>query len=785
MFALGICYLNGWAMAAADGARKEEPEWPPHPDRVFMALAAAWFETGEDAEEGGVLRWLEGLPPPSIASSDATRRISVTSFVPVNDDGGGKKSSPKNEIERLRNKGLAAVPEHRLRQARSFPVAIPHRATVHLIWLETELDAHVAALERLAAKVTHIGHSASFAQVWVERARDIKPTWIPTEGMSARRLRVPSPRRLDQLARPYREARRAYQDNLDSLERAEANLQAMSPPPRVSWRCDFPDAILFADETETKRHADYQAAKSGDDSAARRLIGALVGHSGVAAVRRLVDTSDIGSPAFACAHAYEAEGVNAIPAALAESLSAQLDVPFVADIVQTNLVSHTGADGYGRLARQARFEGGVDSGREYVMVDDFIGQGGTMANLRGWIEKQGGSVIGAVALTGKPYSAKLNPTKEQLHELRDRHGRDFEKWWRTRFGHPFNCLTQSEARYLARSPDVDTIRDRLAAAERQGDRPGDAGSVREQKQRIRELKSYRPPTPRRPVSGKWQGYDRPQVATADSTPRSVFDPNIIVLAVTGRRVSLPATVKLTAALRGLLMRECSIQPPPEWYSGHLVDGTPSATPHLALVPLPFVGSSHADGRIMGLGLVLPRDLPPQEAGRCLEPILRRPDSGLPRDDLQLFDGEWFECGIDLESRERPPWNLRHETWTRASRIWASVTPVVLNRHFDGEDKWERAAESVKDACGHIGLPNPQEVLLHPVSLIEGVPHAREFPKLTRKRDGGRQMHTHAVIIFGEPVTGPVLVGAGRFRGYGLCRPVDSEPGARSRVSSAT
>ena len=100
-----------------------------------------------------------------------------------------------------------------------------------------------------------------------------------------------------------------------------------------------------------------------------------------------------------------------------------------------------------------------------------------------------------------------------------------------------------------------------------------------------------------------------------------------------------------------------------------------------------------------------------------------------------------------------------------------MTPVVLNRHFKGRDKWERAADSVKDACEHLGLPRPREVLLHAVSRIEGTPHAREFPQLTRKRDGGRQSHSHAVVIFDEPVRGPVLIGAGRFRGYGLCRPI--------------
>ena len=136
-----------------------------------------------------------------------------------------------------------------------------------------------------------------------------------------------------------------------------------------------------------------------------------------------------------------------------------------------------GADGAGaasgRLARQARFEGDIEAEHEYLMVDDFVGQGGTLANLRGWIEKQGGIVIGAVGLTGKRYSAKLNPSEEQLHELRKKHGPDLEKWWRDHFGHPFNCLTQSEARYLARSPDADTIRDRLAATECQGNRPSD------------------------------------------------------------------------------------------------------------------------------------------------------------------------------------------------------------------------------------------------------------------------------------------------------------------------
>ena len=241
----------------------------------------------------------------------------------------------------------------------------------------------------------------------------------------------------------------------------------MRQPPRVVWR-GFPHAVLLADETRTKQHPEYSAAKAGDAVAAANIVLALVNEAGVAAVRRLIDVSKVAPPILVGVHAYERDGFNAIPAALKEFLSGRMGVSYSADIVQTNVVGHTGADGYGRLARQAAFGGKVEKGREYVMVDDFVGQGGTLTNLRGWVEEKGGMVVGAVVLTGKPYSAKLNPSDEQLHELRQKHGPDFEKWWRDRFGHSFDCLTQSEARYLARSPDVDTIRDRLAAAEREG-----------------------------------------------------------------------------------------------------------------------------------------------------------------------------------------------------------------------------------------------------------------------------------------------------------------------------
>ncbi len=468
MVALGIRYLNGWAMAASDGPNKKQAEWPPHPDRVFMALSAAWFETGEDPAEGRALRWLATLGPPAIAASDCSIRSSVVSYVPVND---------------AKAKTSTSWSEYRKRQARGFPVAIPYDPIVYMAWSEHELGSEYASLlVQLAAKVTHIGHSASLVQMWVAEEEEFVPNWYPRTGRATLHLRVSEAGRLDELKEAY------------SL-------------------------------------------------------------------------------------------------------------------------------------------------------------------------------------------------------------------------------------------------------------------------------SLRPPMTR------WQGYERAREDLPPEEPVSLFDPNLIVLAVKRKHTYLPMTLKLTQALHKTLMGACPKQPPPEWLSGHKPNGTPSRDPHMAFLPLPFVGTQHADGRSMGLALALPRSLNPQEVGECLESFLFERDTGLPKRH-RLFDGQWLETDIELEVRDQPPNALVPNTWTAASQIWASITPIALDRHFKGKDKWKRVAENVKDGCQRIGLPRPREVILQPVSLVEGVPHVRDFPPLLRKSDGGARSHTHAVIIFDERVRGPIIVGAGRFRGYGFCRPMD-------------
>ena len=230
---------------------------------------------------------------------------------------------------------------------------------------------------------------------------------------------------------------------------------------RTVWK-NFPLVILHAEESLVKKHASYKAAKSGDADAAFELVQETISNDAVAKLRDLIADHQV---ILVSAHAVEKDGVNAIPEAFADELGRRLGQATDDSIVQINVVGHTGANGFARLARQAIFDGTVVKGADYILVDDFIGQGGTLANMKGFIEIAGGNVIGATVLTGKPYSAILTPSAKQLAELRDKHGKEFEHWWQDKFGHDFDCLTQSEARYLARTQDVNTIRDRLATEE--------------------------------------------------------------------------------------------------------------------------------------------------------------------------------------------------------------------------------------------------------------------------------------------------------------------------------
>ncbi len=262
-----------------------------------------------------------------------------------------------------------------------------------------------------------------------------------------------------------------------------------------------------------------------------------------------------------------------------------------------------------------------------------------------------------------------------------------------------------------------------------------------------------------------------------STP---FDPELLVLTKQeGRVLGLEATAALTAALRGLLLQEAEGKP--EWFTGHSAPGVPSTGGHMALLPLAYVGAEHADGHILGLAIAFPRSVSAPQRAECLRGrLFGRLGEDL---DLVLQMGSLGVWTVRREERGAPPRALLSSTWTEPSHVWASVTPVVLDRHPKHDQRTERVqwreevAESIARSCELQHLPRPELIDVDKTSWHRGAPRSRPgpggMPSLPGKAGTAPRQQMHVLIQFPCEVQGPLLLGAGRFRGYGLCKPLGS------------
>ncbi|MGH8079598.1 MAG: hypothetical protein ACREP7_03410, partial [Lysobacter sp.] len=208
-------------------------------------------------------------------------------------------------------------------------------------------------------------------------------------------------------------------------------------------------------------HPDYAAAKAGDVLAAARLAREYV-DEGV--VRRLRAVLGDRKPVLAPVLAQEATGRNKIPQAYAYALGSAMDLDVSDDIVQTVRALHTGARAFHRLAFQPVFEGPVVAGQDYLIVDDAIALAGTLANLRGHIEANGGRVVAASVLTGHPSGATMSLQPATAKRLQETFGDDLDTYLREEFGFDSTHLTEGEAGHVLAARTLDVVRDRIAEA---------------------------------------------------------------------------------------------------------------------------------------------------------------------------------------------------------------------------------------------------------------------------------------------------------------------------------
>ena len=242
-------------------------------------------------------------------------------------------------------------------------------------------------------------------------------------------------------------------------------------------------------------------------------------------------------------------------------------------------------------------------------------------------------------------------------------------------------------------------------------------------------------------------------------------------------------VEVATAMRGAILRHAQ-DPIPAGLSGHERNGAPSRKPHLAFLPLPYVGSEYADGRLLGIALSLPKSLA-EGARQVLYRTIGRWEkaAGAASYPLKLAFGH---KGVLWMARLRSPAvlvALRPQVWQGPSRRWVSTTPIALPQHPGHLNKgraaertkaWHRAEAIVATACDHVGLPKPTTVEVSSSPFLAGVRSAHRFPAFVQNGPSDKPLRrqlVHASVTFEQSVAGPLMLGAGRFFGLGLMRPM--------------
>ncbi len=234
--------------------------------------------------------------------------------------------------------------------------------------------------------------------------------------------------------------------------------------PRLPWG-NFGPVIRNGDLKGLSNEPEYLAAKSGDENAAIILISRLIKDETLEAIRkRIGDTKPILCPVVSL----EETGHNKIPLAAAALLGKRLNLAVEDKIRQTNTPHRTNKGSDHRLAFLPEFDGPVTPGASYLMVDDTLAMGGTLAALHSFIKSRGATPLAGIVMTAHEGALDLPVKEGMLRAIRQKHGDKMDALWQEEFGFGIDRLTQGEAGHLKAADSAQSMKDRLHAARKIG-----------------------------------------------------------------------------------------------------------------------------------------------------------------------------------------------------------------------------------------------------------------------------------------------------------------------------
>ena len=228
-------------------------------------------------------------------------------------------------------------------------------------------------------------------------------------------------------------------------------------------------------------------------------------------------------------------------------------------------------------------------------------------------------------------------------------------------------------------------------------------------------------------------------------------------AVSGRRLSTVTALFKEAVLS---QHQRIFGEPPAMLHGH---GFSTSGYEIGrYLALPDVGYRWSRGRIHGLALWLPpaSDRTARQHAREAAFAIRR------------LTGRGVDVSVAPRDEEARPLANRPDRWLRRSHGWVTACPAIHERR--------RTLDLAEVArwCRHAGLPKPTAFRATRTPLVAG---ALDLAPVEVNRPGRPRLpYSHVELLFEQAVAGPVVIGSGRQRGFGLCVPVDEVSGGSRR-----
>jgi CRISPR-associated protein Csb2 len=270
--------------------------------------------------------------------------------------------------------------------------------------------------------------------------------------------------------------------------------------------------------------------------------------------------------------------------------------------------------------------------------------------------------------------------------------------------------------------------------------------------------AYEDGLPASDVAGRLLGYraDRLVSETSGRVARPFGE--MLVLRLPGVRPEGSLTPRYTAALRAAMMARIP-DPVPAVVHGHGLDGIS----HVAYLGLLDAGPrTTARGNLLALALALP-----QIDRDDRRKIIRAAVGDAPTP-WELNVPGVGAVDVQFDEVARGPWGATAGRWTQAAANWVTVTPIAFDRHPKRPDQ---LIEVLRQSFTVAGYPEPASAEVSSTPLTGGAVRftRRDLPVRLQNK-----MMRHVRVRFDQAVSGPLVVGAGRYLGVGLLVP---EPGS--------